>query len=72
MPAEKPNGTKLIVGITGASGVIYGVTLLRAQEGIAELAKKLDKKQHDEATGARIVLRALEEPLKQIAVCFSG
>ena len=30
MPAEKPNGTKLIVGITGASGVIYGVTLLRA------------------------------------------
>ena len=45
-----------------------GVTLLRAQAGIADLAKKLEKKQHDEATGARIVLRALEEPLKQIAI----
>jgi len=45
-----------------------GVTLLRAQEGIEALASKLQKKQPDEATGARIVLRALEESLKQIAV----
>ncbi len=29
-PAEKPSVNKLIVGISGASGVIYGVTLLRA------------------------------------------
>lgn len=29
-PAGNPNGNKLIVGITGASGVIHGVTLLRA------------------------------------------
>jgi len=42
-----------------------GVALLRAQVAILERAEKLDG---DEATGARIVARAVEEPLKQIAV----
>ncbi|MHB1488384.1 MAG: chaperonin GroEL [Acidimicrobiales bacterium] len=42
-----------------------GVALLRAQTAINEAAAKLDG---DEATGARIVSRAVEEPLKQIAV----
>ncbi|MGO9584013.1 MAG: chaperonin GroEL [Acidimicrobiales bacterium] len=42
-----------------------GVALLRSQQAILEAAEKLDD---DEATGARIVARAVEEPLKQIAV----
>ena len=42
-----------------------GVALLRAQQSILERAEKLEG---DEATGARIVARAVEEPLKQIAV----
>ena len=42
-----------------------GVALLRAQAAIWETADKLEG---DEATGARIVGRAVEEPLKQIAV----
>jgi len=42
-----------------------GVALLRAQEKVLELANTLDG---DEETGARIVARALEEPLKQIAL----
>ena len=42
-----------------------GVALLRAQAKVLELAKTLEG---DEATGARLVARALEEPLKQIAV----
>jgi chaperonin GroEL len=42
-----------------------GVALLRAQQSILDGAEKLDG---DEATGARIVARAVEEPLKQIAV----
>jgi chaperonin GroEL len=42
-----------------------GVALLRAQAKVLEAAKKLDG---DEATGAREVARALEEPIKQIAV----
>src|SRR4051794_2668702 len=42
-----------------------GVALLRAQSKLRDLAEKLEG---DEATGARIVARALEEPLKQIAV----
>ena len=42
-----------------------GVTLLRAQEQVLALARSLDG---DEATGATLVSRALEEPLKQIAV----
>ena len=42
-----------------------GVALLRAQANIWDLAEKLEG---DEATGARIVGRAVEEPLKQIAI----
>jgi chaperonin GroEL len=42
-----------------------GVALLRAQKAILGRAEKLEG---DEATGARIVARAVEEPLKQIAV----
>jgi chaperonin GroEL len=42
-----------------------GVALLRSQAAILETADKLEG---DEATGARIVARAVEEPLKQIAV----
>ncbi len=42
-----------------------GVALLRAQVKVLELALTLNG---DEATGARIVARSLEEPLKQIAV----
>ncbi|HYH50879.1 MAG TPA: chaperonin GroEL, partial [Acidimicrobiia bacterium] len=42
-----------------------GVALLRAQTKVNELAANLVG---DEATGARIVSRSLEEPLKQIAV----
>jgi chaperonin GroEL len=42
-----------------------GVALLRAQAKVLEIAKKLEG---DEATGAKMVARALEEPLKQIAV----
>jgi chaperonin GroEL len=42
-----------------------GVALLRAQVKVNELAGTLIG---DEATGARLVARALEEPLKQIAI----
>ncbi len=42
-----------------------GVALLRAQAKVLDLAKTLDG---DEATGAKLVARALEEPLKQIAL----
>jgi len=42
-----------------------GVALLRAQAKVNELAGNLFG---DEATGARLVARSLEEPLKQIAV----
>ncbi len=42
-----------------------GVALLRAQTAILEAAEKLEG---DEATGARLVGKAVEEPLKQIAV----
>src|ERR671917_127159 len=41
-----------------------GVALLRSQSDILKAVEKLDA---DEATGARIVARAVEEPLKQIA-----
>ncbi|MGD9795597.1 MAG: TCP-1/cpn60 chaperonin family protein, partial [Acidimicrobiia bacterium] len=41
-----------------------GVTLLRAQKAVLELAATLTG---DEATGARMVGRSLEGPLKQIA-----
>src|SRR5689334_7366288 len=42
-----------------------GVALLRAQANVLTLAGSLDG---DESTGAKMVARALEEPLKQIAV----
>jgi chaperonin GroEL len=42
-----------------------GVALLRTQSAILDVAEKLDG---DEATGARIVAKAVEEPLKQIAI----
>ncbi|MGH9223995.1 MAG: chaperonin GroEL [Acidimicrobiales bacterium] len=42
-----------------------GVALLRAQPTVYELANSIEG---DEGTGVRIVARALEEPLKQIAV----
>src|SRR5262249_16168806 len=42
-----------------------GVALLRAQTTVSDRAEKLEG---DEATGARIVVRSLEEPLKQIAI----
>ena len=42
-----------------------GVALLRSQVAVLEAADKLEG---DEATGARIVAKAVEEPLKQIAV----
>ena len=42
-----------------------GVALLRAQQAILDKAASLEG---DEATGVRIVARAVEEPLKQIAV----
>lgn len=48
------------------SGVVAGggVTLVRAEGAVADAAKKLSG---DEATGAQLVGRALESPLKQIA-----
>ena len=42
-----------------------GVALLRTQAHVLDAAEKLEG---DEATGARIVAKSLEEPLKQIAV----
>ncbi len=42
-----------------------GVALLRTQPAVLDVADKLDG---DEATGARIVAKALEEPVKQIAI----
>ncbi len=42
-----------------------GVALLRSQAAILDRLQKLDG---DEATGARIVAKAVEEPLRQIAV----
>ena len=42
-----------------------GVALIRAQEAVDALALTLEG---DEATGAKLVARALEEPTKQIAV----
>ncbi len=42
-----------------------GVALLRSQARILDVADKLEG---DEATGARMVAKAVEEPLKQIAI----
>jgi chaperonin GroEL len=67
---EKKHRIEDAVSTTKAAieeGVVAGggVTLLRAQSRVLDMAKDLA---HDEATGARIVAHALEEPLKQIAV----
>ncbi|HEX4823716.1 MAG TPA: chaperonin GroEL [Candidatus Polarisedimenticolaceae bacterium] len=44
-----------------------GVALVRATAALDELAKKEDKNNHDIAIGIKIVKRALEEPVRQIA-----
>ncbi len=67
---EKKHRIEDAVSTTKAAieeGVVAGggVTLLRAQAAVLKAAESLSG---DEATGARIVARALEEPLKQIAV----
>ncbi len=67
---EKKHRIEDAVSTTKAAieeGVVAGggTTLLRAQVKVLELAESLSA---DESTGARIVARALEEPLKQIAV----
>jgi chaperonin GroEL len=66
---EKKHRIEDAVSTTKAAieeGVVAGggVTLLRAQARVLDAAKDLST---DEATGARIVAHALEEPLKQIA-----
>jgi chaperonin GroEL len=66
---EKKHRIEDAVSTTKAAieeGVVAGggVTLLRAQARVLDTAKDLPA---DEATGAKIVARALEEPLKQIA-----
>jgi chaperonin GroEL len=67
---EKKHRIEDAVSTTKAAveeGVVAGggVALLRAQARVLDRAEKLEG---DEATGARIVARAVEEPLKQIAV----
>jgi chaperonin GroEL len=67
---EKKHRIEDAVSTTKAAieeGVVAGggTTLLRVQAKVNELASTLPA---DEATGARIVAHALEEPLKQIAV----
>jgi chaperonin GroEL len=67
---EKKHRIEDAVSTTKAAieeGVVAGggTTLLRAQSKVHDVALTLSA---DEATGARIVSRALEEPLKQIAV----
>jgi chaperonin GroEL len=68
---EKKHRIEDAVSTTKAAieeGVVAGggVTLLRAQKAVLDRAASLTIA--DEATGARIVARSLEEPLKQIAV----
>ncbi|MDP8992660.1 MAG: chaperonin GroEL [Actinomycetota bacterium] len=67
---EKKHRIEDAVSTTKAAveeGVVAGggVALLRAQAAVLDRAEKLEG---DEATGARIVARSVEEPLKQIAV----
>jgi chaperonin GroEL len=67
---EKKHRIEDAVSTTKAAieeGVVAGggVTLLRTQSKVNELANSLTG---DESTGARIVARSLEEPLKQIAI----
>jgi chaperonin GroEL len=44
-----------------------GVALVRATNALDDLAKKEDKTNHDIAIGVKLVKRALEEPVRQIA-----
>jgi len=67
---EKKHRIEDAVSTTKAAieeGVVAGggTTLLRSQAKVVEL---MDRLNGDEATGAKIVAEALEEPLKQIAV----
>ena len=67
---EKKHRIEDAVSTTKAAieeGVVAGggVTLLRAQDAVLKAAKKL---KDDEATGARIVAKALEGPLNQISL----
>ena len=67
---EKKHRIEDAVSTTKAAieeGVVAGggVTLLRAQNAVLAFIAELEG---DEATGARIVARSLEEPLKQIAI----
>jgi chaperonin GroEL len=66
---EKKHRIEDAVSTTKAAieeGVVAGggVTLLRAQDAVLELADKLEG---DEATGARMIARALQGPITQIA-----
>ena len=66
---EKKHRIEDAVSTTKAAieeGVVAGggVTLLRARSAVDDLVEKLEG---DEATGARIIARALEGPIKQIA-----
>ncbi len=68
---EKKHRIEDAVSTTKAAieeGVVAGggVTLLRAQAEVLATMQEIDN--HDEATGARLVAKALEAPLKQIAV----
>ena len=67
---EKKHRIEDAVSTTKAAieeGVVCGggVTLLRAQQAVYDAADKLSG---DEATGARIVARSLQQPLHQIAI----
>ncbi len=67
---EKKHRIEDAVSTTKAAieeGVVAGggVALLRSRQAIMDRSEKLEG---DEATGARIVAKAVEEPLKQIAV----
>ncbi|MCH1512966.1 MAG: chaperonin GroEL [Acidimicrobiales bacterium] len=68
---EKKHRIEDAVSTTKAAieeGVVAGggVTLLRAQEQVLKIEQELTDP--DEATGARLVAKSLESPLKQIAV----
>lgn len=68
---EKKHRIEDAVSTTKAAieeGVVTGggVTLLRAQDSVEEVSSRLEDR--DEATGAKIVAKALEVPLYQIAV----
>ncbi len=70
---EKKHRIEDAVSTTKAAieeGVVTGggVTLVRASDAVDKVIKKLEKSEHDEATGARLVQRAMSEPLRQIAV----